>query len=199
MFRATIKSGIAGACLTFLVAFTAQVTAEEVTVTRKDCLQLTRYVPDGSVSADYQPGVDSRGRPVAPADYGTAGVITPPEVYRFQVEVNPFDRDRVRLQESQLNEVDTAIALTKQEIAAIEAGGGDTTAAEAALAALEGERTALLDGLALADGRPAERSSLAVGEVTVTPEGAVFWNGQPLQDPTIQLLTEKCRELLRRE
>lgn len=198
MLRKMTLAGVAGLCLAAFVPIAASAEAVEVQVSREDCLRLTNYVPDGSVAAEYKPGVDSRGRPVAPADYGTAGVIEPPEVYRFDVELNPFPRDRVRLQESQLNEVDTAIALTKREIAAMEAAGDDTTAARATLSDLEGERSGLLEGLARADRRPGERSKLSVGEVTVTQDGAVFWNGQPLQDANILVLIEKCRELLRR-
>lgn len=198
MVRKTTLAGVAGLCLAAFVLIAESAEAVEVQVSREDCLRLTNYIPDGSVAADYKPGVDSRGRPVAPADYGTAGVIQPPEVYRFDVELNPFPRDRVRLQESRLNEVDTTIALTKREIAAMEAAGDDTSASEAALGNLEAERASLLDGLAASDRRPGERSKLSVGEVTVTQDGAVFWNGQPLQDPNIVLLTEKCRELLRR-
>ena len=199
MLRRTTLAGAVG--LIGLATFTPierSAEAAEVQVSREACMRLTNYVPDGSVAAEYEPGVDSRGRPVAPADYGTAGVIKPPEVYRFDVELNPFPRDRVRLRESQLNEVDTAIALTKREIAALEAAGDDTTAAQAALSDLEVERSGLLDGLSVDDRRPGERSKLSVGEVTVTQDGAVFWNGQPLQDPNIVLLTRKCRELLRR-
>ncbi len=198
MVRKTTLAGMAGLCLAALAPLHGTAEAAEVEVSREACLRLTNYVPDGSVDAEYKPGVDSRGRPVAPADYGTAGVIKPPEVYRFDVELNPFPRDRVRLQESQLNEVDTAIALTKREIAALEAAGDDASAARAALSDLEGERSDLLDGLSVSDRRPGERSTLSVGEVTVTQDGAVFWNGQPLQDPNVVLLTRKCRELLSR-
>ena len=198
MLRNTTLAGMAGLCLAALIPMQGTVEAAEVQVSREACLRLTNYVPDGSVAADYEPGVDSRGRPVAPADYGTAGVIKPPEVYRFDVELNPFPRDRARSQESRLNEVDTAIALTRREIAAMEAAGDDTAAARSALSDLEGERSSLLEGLARADRRPGERSTLSVGEVTVMQDGAVYWNGQPLQDPNIVLLTQKCRELLRR-
>ena len=198
MLCKTTLAGMAGLCLAVLIALPGMAEAAEVQVSRETCLRLTNYVPDGSVAADYEPGVDSRGRPVAPADYGTTGVIKPPEVYRFDVELNPFPRDRVRLQESRLNEVDTAIALTRREIAAMDAAGDDTSAARAALSNLEGERASLLDGLSRADRRLGERSKLSVGEVTVTQDGAVFWNGQPLQDPNILILTQKCRELLRR-
>lgn len=198
MLCKTTLAGMAGLCLAVLIALPGMAEAAEVQVSRETCLRLTNYVPDGSVAADYEPGVDSRGRPVAPADYGTTGVIKPPEVYRFDVELNPFPRDRVRLQESRLNEVDTAIALTRREIAAMDAAGDDTSAARSALSNLEGERASLLDGLSRADRRLGERSKLSVGEVTVTQDGAVFWNGQPLQDPNILILTQKCRELLRR-
>ena len=199
MLRITTLTGAVGLFgLAAFIPIDRSAEAVEVEVSREACMRLTNYVPDGSVAAEYDPGVDSRGRPVAPADYGAAGVIKPPEVYRFDVELNPFPRDRVRLQESQLSEVDTAIALTKREIAALEAAGDDTTAARAALSDLEGERSGLLDGLSVADRRPTQRSTLSVGEVTVTQDGTVFWNGQPLQDPNVVLLTRKCRELLSR-
>ncbi|HSR56410.1 MAG TPA: hypothetical protein VLN73_09205 [Alphaproteobacteria bacterium] len=51
-----------------------------LTVTRADCSRLVAHVPDPGVA--YQPGVDVRGRPVAPADLGGGPALElPDEVY----------------------------------------------------------------------------------------------------------------------
>ena len=59
------------------------VLAHTVSVSRVGCDRLVRHVPDASVA--YQPGVDSRGRAVTPADIGGALPIQLPE--RFQIPI----------------------------------------------------------------------------------------------------------------
>jgi len=63
--------------------------AGQVQVSRKDCQALVRYVPDPGVA--YQPGVDVRGRPVAPADLPGStiqGVL--PRTVEFDVSFYPM-------------------------------------------------------------------------------------------------------------
>lgn len=45
--------------------------APVVRIARGDCMQLTAHRPDDDVA--YRPGIDVRGRPVAPADLGGGG------------------------------------------------------------------------------------------------------------------------------
>ncbi|WP_299399353.1 hypothetical protein [Pelagibius sp.] len=66
-----------------------------LTITRADCQRLVRHVPAADVA--YQPGVDVRGRPVAPADLGAAepGAAPPlalPQAVVIPIEVDLFDR-----------------------------------------------------------------------------------------------------------
>ncbi|TAN53703.1 MAG: hypothetical protein EPN26_06725 [Rhodospirillales bacterium] len=64
---------------------------ETVRVTRQDCQRLIRHVP--SADAAYQPGVDVKGRKVAPADLAGSGndIKLLPEVLQFNININPVD------------------------------------------------------------------------------------------------------------
>lgn len=71
--------------------------AEEpyLTITRADCQRLVRHLPAPDVA--YRPGVDVRGRPVAPADLGATepGAAPPlalPQAVIIPIEVDLFDR-----------------------------------------------------------------------------------------------------------
>ncbi len=68
-------------------------------VTAEDCRNVTGYVPAPGV--EYQPGVDVRGRPVAPADLndaahgaahsaanGATGEVPPPDSISFEITLN---------------------------------------------------------------------------------------------------------------
>ena len=66
-----------------------------LTITRADCQRLVRHLPAADVA--YQPGVDVRGRPVAPADLGASepGAARPlalPQAVIIPIEVDLFDR-----------------------------------------------------------------------------------------------------------
>jgi hypothetical protein len=55
----------------------------------QDCIRMTKSkpVPD----ANYKPGVDVHGKPVAPADLpGSAGAIQAPQVIEFDYTINPM-------------------------------------------------------------------------------------------------------------
>ena len=61
------------------VAQTSGAVQNTVVLTRADCSRLTAHVP--SADATYQPGVDVRGRAVAPADLpGTPQIVMPEEI-----------------------------------------------------------------------------------------------------------------------
>ncbi len=82
---------IAKALATCLLMVAATASAEEVrvTVTRQDCARLIRHTPSADVA--YQPGVDVKGREVAPADLPGSGADLKvlPEVLEFTIAVNP--------------------------------------------------------------------------------------------------------------
>lgn len=62
-------------------------------ITPDQCRRLSRHVPDPGVA--YQPGVDVRGRAVAPADLNGNEYITaikPPKTIVIPIEVDLFDR-----------------------------------------------------------------------------------------------------------
>ena len=67
-----------------LVAWTAPASAE-IAISRKDCQRLVNHEPAPDVT--YQPGVDVRGRPVAPADLGGGQQIQLPDVIYIPIEV----------------------------------------------------------------------------------------------------------------
>ncbi len=62
--------------------------AETVTISTADCRRLVAHAP----SADYQAGVDVRGKPVAPADLPGAASIDLPEVIEIPLTVDVAKR-----------------------------------------------------------------------------------------------------------
>jgi hypothetical protein len=71
------------ACLALLAA---PALAQKVTVSGTDCRKLIRHSPAPDVA--YQPGVDARGRKVAPADLNAAPQIKVPETITFDAAVD---------------------------------------------------------------------------------------------------------------
>jgi len=60
--------------------------AQQATVTDRDCRQLVDHA--AAPDATYQPGVDARGRPVAPADLSSPGGIQPPQSFTFDLNTS---------------------------------------------------------------------------------------------------------------
>ena len=61
-----------------LTLLAAPALAQQATVSDRECRQLVEH--SASANATYQPGVDARGRPVAPADLpSSGGQIQPPQ------------------------------------------------------------------------------------------------------------------------
>jgi hypothetical protein len=64
-----------------------------IVITKPDCSRLVRHVPDADVT--YQPGIDARGRPVAPADVpGSGANALPglvPEVLEIPLTIRPME------------------------------------------------------------------------------------------------------------
>ena len=58
----------------------------ELRVTRQDCSAITAYVPSADV--EYRPGVDVRGRPVAPADLPGSPTIRLPDEIAIDIGFN---------------------------------------------------------------------------------------------------------------
>jgi hypothetical protein len=71
------------ACLALLAG---PALAQTVTITGVDCRKLARHMPAPDVA--YKPGVDARGRPVAPADINAAPQIRVPETITFDAAVD---------------------------------------------------------------------------------------------------------------
>ena len=62
---------------------------ERVRIPRRDCQKLVEYQPDPSVA--YSPGVDVRGKSVAPADLPGSGMtVQLPEQIEFDISFNPL-------------------------------------------------------------------------------------------------------------
>lgn len=63
-------------------------------VSRQDCARLVRAVPLGQAPAEYQPGVDVKGRRVAPADLPDSPntQIKLPETVTIDLGFNLFDK-----------------------------------------------------------------------------------------------------------
>lgn len=102
------------ACLALTLAAPAGVLAQAVAsqpvrivITKTDCGRLVRHVPSADVA--YQPGMDAKGRPVAPADLpgsgaaGTPGLL--PDVLEIPLSIKPMagaGYDRYGLGDSQM-------------------------------------------------------------------------------------------------
>lgn len=73
-----------------------------VRITKSDCIYLTEHQPSADVA--YQPGVDVRGRKVAPADLDTAPALKNlvPEVLEFPIALNPLKDGAARFGETSL-------------------------------------------------------------------------------------------------
>lgn len=61
-----------------------------ITITRLDCTRIVRHVPAPDVA--YRPGVDVRGRKVAPADLDNGFKVEPPEEFEIPITVDLQDR-----------------------------------------------------------------------------------------------------------
>lgn len=62
----------------------------KVQMSPRDCQRLVRHRARDDV--DFKPGVDVRGRPVAPADLpGSTATYRQPDMYEFVVALNPLE------------------------------------------------------------------------------------------------------------
>jgi hypothetical protein len=90
--------------LTILVP-AAAVAAEKTTVriTGADCARLVEHRPSADVA--YKPGIDVRGRKVAPADVPASPALKNlvPRVLEFPVSLNPLKGGAARFGETSLN------------------------------------------------------------------------------------------------
>ncbi len=106
--------------LLFLMLSHASVAGGGITVqiSERDCRWLTRHVPAEDVA--YRPGVDVRGRAVAPADLDTFGSITAPDqVYiGLDVPLGAFleDGGPRRLREAEVNIGHVVVDLTTSQV-----------------------------------------------------------------------------------
>lgn len=64
-----------------------------VSLTKSTCRKAVRYIPaTGAAGADYVPGVDARGRAVAPADVGGGNQFRLPDSYTINLEIDLFEQ-----------------------------------------------------------------------------------------------------------
>jgi len=79
-------------CFGIVICFADEARSEplELRISRADCARLVANIPSDDVA--YQPGVDVRGRPVAPADLDGTPALALPESYRIRIEVDSDDR-----------------------------------------------------------------------------------------------------------
>ena len=78
------------AALALILLSALPAAAQRVTIAAGDCARLVQHVPAPDVA--YRPGVDARGRPVAPADLpGTTRIEVPdPITFDVAVDLRPF-------------------------------------------------------------------------------------------------------------
>ena len=86
ILRILLPTVVVASCLVLLAETAA---ADRLRVSRADCQQLVQYQPDPGVT--YRPGVDVRGKPVAPADLpGSEMQVQLPDQVEFDVSFNPL-------------------------------------------------------------------------------------------------------------
>jgi hypothetical protein len=80
---------LAGAAAAVVIAVPASADNGRLRIPRADCLRLVPHDPDPDVA--YKPGVDVRGKPVAPADLPDSGLqIELPDQVEFDISFSPF-------------------------------------------------------------------------------------------------------------
>lgn len=77
--------GTAGFLIAIALIYSAA-DAQSITITRADCANLVRYVPDADIS--YKPGVGLNGEPVVSADLSETPAITLPETISIPITVD---------------------------------------------------------------------------------------------------------------
>lgn len=83
-------------------AAAAETDMSTVTIAKSDCILLVEHVPSADVA--YQPGVDVRGRKVAPADVEASPDLRDivPDVLEFSIALNPLKGGVARFGETAL-------------------------------------------------------------------------------------------------
>lgn len=69
-----------------LVLCASRAEAQPLAISGADCRKLARHVPDAGV--EYRPGVDARGKAVAPADLNATPQIHVPDTISFDAAVD---------------------------------------------------------------------------------------------------------------
>ncbi|MBF0267636.1 MAG: hypothetical protein HQL44_03480 [Alphaproteobacteria bacterium] len=112
-----------------------------VRISRQDCSRLIHHAPSADVA--YKPGVDVKGRAVAPADLdgGANNIKLLPEVLEFNVSINPVDYQARNALAKQKADTQKAIVANQQAKATAEAQVTALTAQKA---------TAVASGVTLA-------------------------------------------------
>jgi hypothetical protein len=158
----------AGFCAGLVLFAAAPVTAGEgVTITARDCRLLSRHVPDADVA--HRPGVDVRGKKVAPADLGGAPSIELPEVIAFDVKVDL----RNFLGGPQADADAAGAAVLAADDAAAAVATAETAATEAATAAAADPANAALAAASLS-----AAAALASAKAAVKPSRIATFAGQ---------------------
>ncbi len=98
--------------IVWVVLASATVNAETITITKQVCQEITKHTPAADVA--YQPGVDARGKKVAPADLsGTQAVKLPdvitidvnPQIEKWLTKTDRFPNDRLKTSEIKLGTI----------------------------------------------------------------------------------------------
>lgn len=134
-----------------------------VTITEFDCRRLVEHRPRDDVA--YQPGVDAQGRAVAPADLAGGYQLDLPQVYRFDLTVQPFDLHEDRRRRSR--------KFSRSE------------------PRFHRDRTRRRHD---ADPR-FEETGLVLGEIAIDSDGRAWFNGRRIQTEAQRELTRLCQSV----
>lgn len=110
-----MKIQILAVGLVFVATSAAMADERRVVITAQDCSRLVEHKPAPDVA--YRPGIDVRGRSVAPADLpGSRIDVQPPKEIEFEVSFNPLKGGAARFGETTLGVGRLRYDLAKGEI-----------------------------------------------------------------------------------
>ena len=168
--RPLLRGALAGVLVAALWWLGAPAAAQErVVITRGECQRLVRHVPAADVA--YAPGVDVRGKPVAPADIGGGyDYMQPPEEIAFDLRVDL--RNFLGGPEADAQAASAALAAADKAATAASAAAAAATEAETASAANPANAALAAAAAAARIAADAATAAVAAGDKSAAAQSA---------------------------
>lgn len=92
-----------------------------ITISKPDCSRLIRHIPDADVA--YRPGIDTKGRPVVPADLDPVAAEfarkVVPDVLEIPLTINPLTYNKERQGVTTPQGIAKGLGLTQSKIGTV--------------------------------------------------------------------------------